>query len=224
MFDRIAPTYDRVNRILSLGADKAWRKITIKSLAIKDGDTVLDIATGTGDLAILSLSHGTCNIVGIDISREMTAIASRKSRDLGFARRALFVNGDAISMPLRDSAVNSAMVAFGIRNMTDVAGFFIELHRVLINEGRAAILEFSLPDPPLLRCLYLIYLKKILPLIGEIMSGDKAAYRYLAESVTNFTSPYELQPLMRLSGFEVISSRPLSLGIVHLFVLRKSKD
>lgn len=221
MFDRIAPSYDRLNRILSLNMDQSWRRKAVGALAIKDGDSVLDIATGTGDLAMAALSGRSCTIVGIDLSREMIALASRKSRSRGHSRRTLFLTGDALAVPLKNGSMHHAMVAFGIRNMKSLEGFFDELHRVLVDGGRVVILEFSLPENRLLRGLYLAYFKGILPFVGGRLSGNFSAYRYLTESVLDFPSPAELALLMNRCGFGVVASRRLSLGIVHLFVLEK---
>lgn len=221
MFDRIAPTYDRLNRVLSLGIDQVWRKAAVQALAIEDGDVVLDIATGTGDLAMAALRDRSCTIIGIDLSHEMIAIASRKSSSCDCSQRALFLIGDALAVPLKNRSMHRAMVAFGIRNMKSLEGFLKELYRVLFEGGRMAILEFSLPENRLLRDLYLAYFKVILPFVGGRLSGNAGAYRYLTESVLDFPSPAELSLLMNRCGFRVIASRRLSLGIVHLFVLEK---
>lgn len=221
MFDRIAPSYDRLNRILSLNIDRSWRRRAIRALAIEDGDCVLDIATGTGDLAMAALSRRSCTIVGIDLSLEMIALASQKSRSRGHSRRTLFVAGDALAVPLKNGSMHRAMAAFGIRNMKSLEGFFEELHRVLVDGGRVVILEFSLPENRILRGLYLAYFKGILPFVGGALSGNFSAYRYLTESVLDFPSPAELALLMNRCGFGVLASRRLSRGIVHLFVLEK---
>ncbi|MCK9229081.1 MAG: ubiquinone/menaquinone biosynthesis methyltransferase [Syntrophales bacterium] len=221
LFDGIAPTYDRLNRILSLGIDRSWRRAAVRELAIEDGDTVLDVATGTGDLAIAALSGASCRIAGIDLSREMIAVASRKSKSRGHSRRALFLIGDALSVPLKSGSIHRAMVAFGIRNMKSPDGFFDELRRVLVQGGRAMILEFALPENPLLRALYLVYFARVLPLIGGLLSGNRDAYRYLTESVLDFPSPAHLLLMMNRHGFGVIMSRRLFPGIVHLFVIEK---
>lgn len=222
MFDRIAPSYDRINRILSLCIDRTWRKKAVQSLDIGSGDRILDIATGTGDLALDALqADPACTVVGIDLSREMIARGIRKSRLRGFSRRFSFVNGDALALPFKDATMNRAMVAFGIRNMSNRTTFLDELNRILTDDGRAAILEFSLPENRPVRLIYLAYFQKLLPLVGTLLSGHPGAYRYLTESVLDFPSPEELSNKMRERGFNVVSLRRLSFGIVHLYLLHK---
>ncbi|OPL13226.1 MAG: hypothetical protein AVO39_10800 [delta proteobacterium MLS_D] len=224
MFDRIALRYDLVNRVLSLWIDQTWRHITVRNLTVKPGDRVLDIATGTGDLALRALqSEKMCRVVGIDLSQEMLAIASRKSRRRGFSDRSFFVNGDALLLPFRDGVFDRAMVAFGIRNMNNIEAFLDELHRVITVGGRAAILEFSLPSNPLIRHIYLVYLTRILPLVGRFLSGDDGAYRYLTDSVLEFSSPSLLRKFMRKRGFDLIGSQRLFFGIAHLFILARKQ-
>ncbi len=221
MFDGIAATYDRLNRILSLSTDQVWRRSAIRFLDVKDGHRVLDIATGTGDLALLALSKARCTVAGVDLSGEMLSIAAPKMDRGGFADRALFIRGDALRLPFRDGVFDRAMVAFGIRNMIRVEDFLDEVFRVLAEEGRVAVLEFSLPSNSLLRRLYMAYFTQLLPLIGGHMSGNNKAYRYLCDSVLGFSSPDELKELMQHHGYLIRHSRQLFWGIAHLFILQK---
>jgi Methylase involved in ubiquinone/menaquinone biosynthesis len=161
MFDQIAPRYDLLNHILSLSVDTLWRRKAIRRLGIKRGDSILDIATGTGDLFMLALKRNRdCRIVGIDISSEMLHIASQKKDRKGYRGRYFLVAGDACSMPFRGYAFDHAMVAFGIRNMSDVEDLFKEVRRILKDGGKFAILEFSIPEVHFIRKIYLIYLKR----------------------------------------------------------------
>ncbi|MCK9275656.1 MAG: bifunctional demethylmenaquinone methyltransferase/2-methoxy-6-polyprenyl-1,4-benzoquinol methylase UbiE [Syntrophales bacterium] len=221
MFDRIAPTYDKVNTILSFGTDRLWRKTAIRHLGIKKDQKVLDVATGTGELASLVLSKVQCTITGVDLSREMLAIAEVKAKNRGFSDRLFFINGDALKLPFTEHTFDNAMVAFGLRNMMHIGDFLDEIYRVLIENGKMAILEFSLPANPLMRRIYLFYLKTLLPYIGGRVSGNSGAYRYLYESVFSFPPPGKLLALMHTHGFEITAMKPIFLGIAHLFILRK---
>jgi demethylmenaquinone methyltransferase/2-methoxy-6-polyprenyl-1,4-benzoquinol methylase len=220
MFDRIAPTYDLLNSILSFSLDKAWRRAAINLLEIRAGDTVLDIATGTGDLAIPA-AQGGGNVIGIDLSRQMLLHALGKAEEQGLRTRYSVVQGDALSMPFRDETFNSAMVAFGIRNMNNLEAFLGEIHRVLSVRGRFSVLEFSLPGRSLFRWIYGAYLTYVVPIIGGLISGDYDAYRYLRDSVTGFPVPAALEDIMKRQGFRVVLSRPIFGGISHLYLIEK---
>jgi demethylmenaquinone methyltransferase / 2-methoxy-6-polyprenyl-1,4-benzoquinol methylase len=220
MFDRIAPTYDLLNTILSLSLDKAWRRAAVDLLEIRTGDTVLDIATGTGDLAFSAAFDGA-NVIGIDLSRQMLLRALRKADEWDLRMRYSVVQGDALSMPFRNAAFNSAMVAFGIRNMNNLEAFLAEIHRVLSISGRFSVLEFSLPESSLFRWIYGAYLTYVVPIIGGLISGDYDAYRYLRDSVSVFPVPKALEDMMKRQGFRIVRSRPVFCGISHLYLIEK---
>ncbi len=219
MFDRIAPTYDLLNAALSCSMDSRWRKTVISSLDIKDGDTLLDIATGTGDMAFRACRTTGCTVTGMDISRRMLEIAARKNRE--FRERFHIAVGDAIAMPFSNETFDHAMTAFGIRNMPDLPAFLDEAFRVLKDGGKLAVLELSVPSHLPWRWVYLAYFKTILPVIGGLVSGDFQAYRYLRDSVMGFPPPGELERLMNKGGFEIIQSLPLFLEIAHIYLLKK---
>ena len=220
MFDRIAPTYDRLNMILSFSIDKAWRKEAIESLEIREGDVILDVATGTGALAFLAVSRGG-NVVGIDLSMQMLIRAGIKLRQSSSISKYTPVQGDALLMPFRSGTFNSAMVAFGIRNMENIETFLDELSRVLNPHGRFSILEFSVPEKAPFRWMYMIYLKYVLSSVGGLVSGDHEAYRYLRDSVMGFPAPKILEGIMEGRGFRVVQSRSLFGGISHLYLVEK---
>ncbi|MGZ6220517.1 MAG: ubiquinone/menaquinone biosynthesis methyltransferase [Syntrophales bacterium] len=220
MFDRIAPTYDLLNTILSFSLDKAWRRAAIDLLEIRACDAVLDIATGTGDLAIPVASRGG-NVIGLDLSRQMLLRALGKAEEQGLRIRYSVVQGDALSMPFRNETFNSAMVAFGIRNMNNLDAFFAEIHRVLRVQGRFSVLEFSMPEGSLFRWMYGAYLTYVVPIIGGLISGDYDAYRYLRDSVAGFPVPGALEGMMEGQGFRVVRSRPIFWGISHLYLIEK---
>ncbi len=220
MFDAIAPTYDTLNTILSFSIDKVWRKAAIKSLVIRPGDLVLDVATGTGDLALLATSRGGW-VIGIDLSRQMLLHASSKAREQSLDTQYAVVQADALSMPFRNDTFNSAMVAFGIRNMENMDVFLTEIHRVLNPHGRFSILEFSVPEGLPFRWIYLAYLTYVIPCIGYLISGNYDAYRYLSDSVMKFPTPKTLEGIMEKQGFRIIRSRALLGGISHLYLVEK---
>jgi len=225
MFDQIAPTYDLVNHILSLSIDIVWRQRTIRKLEIKHGDVILDIATGTGDLALLALKENRgCRVVGIDLSGEMLHIATKKRDAKGYRTRYLLVQGDASNIPLKGHSFEHVMVAFGIRNVSNIGRLLREIRRTLKQEGRFAILEFSVPQSHFMREIYLFYFKKILPLLGGLFSRKASAYRYLRDSVMAFHTPAELEHMLWESGFTVLQSLSLWFGICHIFIAKKRME
>ncbi len=225
MFDRIAPTYDALNHLLSLFIDIKWRRKTLDRLGIKEGNLILDVATGTGDLAMLALgANRGCRVVGIDLSGEMLRLAVKKKAGKGYDKRYFPVEGDASDMPLKEDSLDHAMVAFGIRNMSDVESFFRETGRVIKKGGRLAILELSVPKIRFVRKIYLIYLKKLIPLIGGGISGKTDTYNYLRDSVIAFHAPVELEKMLRANDFRIIESLPLWFGICHLYVAENERS
>lgn len=221
MFSRIAHTYDRLNTILSFGIDRRWRKTAIRRLGIRDGEYVLDIATGTGDLAILALQRTKCSVVGIDLSRDMLKLAVSKAQPHSGGRWYQPAQADALAIPFRSQAFSKAMVAFGVRNMEDPAVFFEEVCRGMKVGGRLAVLEFSVPRNVFFKGIYLIYFTHVLPLIGGVISRDFAAYKYLRDSVLEFPPPNELERMMKDRCLRVVHSTSLFLGIAHLYILEK---
>ncbi len=224
LFDDITPTYDRLNHLMSMSIDRIWRSQALDHLEIKDGEMVLDIATGTGDMAIQALSRADCSMVGIDLSRNMLQIAVEKWGRKGPGTSFPAVQGDALSMPFKTGSFDKAIVAFGIRNVQDVGAFLAEVNRVMKKGGRFAVLELSVPICRITRPLYLTYLTQILPLIGSMQSGDLAAYRYLSDSILSFPKPEELERIMVSKGFKLVRSISQTQGICHLYVLEKEGD
>ena len=224
MFDRIAPTYDLLNRLLSLSIDTVWRRKAIRRLGIKRGDSILDIATGTGDLSLVALKKDKdCRVAGIDLSGEMLRIAERKRDREGYSGRYSLIEGDACNMPFKEGVFDHAMAAFGIRNVPDVEGLLRETRRILKNGGKFAILEFSVPKIHFIRGIYFLYFKRIIPLIGGLFSGKSGAYRYLRDSVIAFHTPGELEDMLQRSGFVIVESLPLWFDICQLYVVKVKK-
>jgi demethylmenaquinone methyltransferase/2-methoxy-6-polyprenyl-1,4-benzoquinol methylase len=218
MFDAIAPRYDFLNHLLSGGIDRTWRTRAIRSLALTGSERVLDLCTGTGDLAMAALRArpGAASVVGVDFAAAMLCVADEKLRRAG-DRRITLVRGDATRIPLADSSVDAVTIAFGIRNVEDVPAACAEMHRVVNPGGRLAILEFAVPTLPGWRSLYGWYVKHVLPRIGSAVSRHDGAYHYLPASIDAFSTPDELVKVLRQSGFAQVAAVPLTLGSVCLY-------
>jgi len=224
MFDSIAPKYDFLNHLLSAGIDRRWRAKAIKSLALTGRERVLDLCTGTGDLAIAArtASPGAARVVGVDFSAAMLRFGREKLRARRLWPAVSSVRGDATRIPLASQSVDAAMVAFGIRNVNDMPGAFAEMHRVLVPGGRLAILEFGNPTTPGIRQAYRWYSAHVLPRIGRLVSRSGDAYSYLPASIEAFASADSLVELLRRAGFADITVRPLTFGTVYLFTALKA--
>jgi demethylmenaquinone methyltransferase / 2-methoxy-6-polyprenyl-1,4-benzoquinol methylase len=217
MFASIAARYDLLNHLLSGDIDRRWRRLVAKTLSAilaKSDARVLDVACGTGDLSLALFEGGEARIVGLDFCRPMLDIAVSKASRSGFSLP--FVEGDALDLPFADSSFEAATIAFGLRNLTSVEAGFKELFRVLKPGGRVAVLEFSKAQTPLLRSIFKVYFTKLLPLFGGLISGSRAAYQYLPESVSLFPNQNELANLMTQAGFENVTFRNLTGGIAAL--------
>jgi demethylmenaquinone methyltransferase/2-methoxy-6-polyprenyl-1,4-benzoquinol methylase len=219
MFDAIAGRYDFLNHVLSAGIDRRWRRRAIASLALGGGERVLDLCTGTADLAIAARTAKPAarRVVGVDFASAMLQVGREKLAAGTFNDSIALVRGDAMRVPLGDRSVDAVTIAFGIRNVQDVAGTAAEIHRVLKVNGRLAILEFAVPTTPIVRGLYLWYFKHILPRIGRLVSRHDAAYEYLPASVGAFESPDQLVKILRQAGFRDVKASPLTFGIVFLY-------
>jgi demethylmenaquinone methyltransferase/2-methoxy-6-polyprenyl-1,4-benzoquinol methylase len=209
MFDRIAPVYDAMNRVMTVGLDLRWRRLAAGA-AVRPGDRVLDAACGTGDLALADARAGAGQVVGLDFSEPMLARARRKGPELEWLR------GDVLAMPFADSSFDAATVGFGIRNVADLELGLKELRRVLRPGGRLAILEITHPRG-LLRPFYSLWFDRVVPLLGRVLPGG-AAYAYLPASVRRFPPAEELAELMRAAGFAEVRFRRLGGSIVALHV------
>ncbi|MDE3046502.1 MAG: bifunctional demethylmenaquinone methyltransferase/2-methoxy-6-polyprenyl-1,4-benzoquinol methylase UbiE [Verrucomicrobiota bacterium] len=216
MFNEISSTYDRVNRILSLGQDVRWRKKVAMHLPLQPHLQVLDLATGTGDQlgAITRAGLSIRKMVGLDLSKEMLAIAHKKWPQIEF------LHGDAMHIPFEPSSFDAITFSFGIRNVETPLQSLKEMHRVLKSDGRALILEFSTPSH-WIRPFFLFYLRKILPRLGALLSGHKEAYRYLNRTIESFPSGDAFLALMKEAGFTKTYRVPMNFGGVTLYVGEK---
>lgn len=223
MFDGIAPSYDRLNHLMSLGVDKIWRRRALKEIVDGTQQQILDVACGTGDstIAIALKAAPGSRITGIDISTGMMEPLMRKAAHEGVHDRIKLLVADALDMPFPDGTFHRVTCAFGVRNFEDKSRGLAEFHRVLKPGGKAVILELSVPSKPWLRQLYDIYFMHILPWIGGMVSGNKEAYRYLPASVHAFPSPPAFCAMMEEAGFRNVRHISLSMGLCRLYTGEK---
>ena len=207
MFDRIAPVYDLMNRVMTVGLDQRWRRLTVREV-VSAGDRVLDGCCGTGDLAVAARKAGAAEVIGLDFSAPMLERARRKEPAIEW------IEGDLLELPFEDASFDAATVGFGVRNVADLDRGLAELRRVLRPGGRVGILEITKPKGPL-RLFYKLWFDVLIPLAGRILPGGKA-YTYLPASVRRFPGPAELAELMRERGFGEVAYRRLAGGIVAL--------
>ena len=206
MFDRIAPVYDAMNRVMTAGLDRAWRRLTVEAV-VQPGDRVLDACCGTGDLALAAEREGGA-VTGLDFSPKMLERARRKSETI------TWVEGDLLELPFEDGSFDAATVGFGVRNVADLEAALAELRRVLRPGGRLAILEITQPRG-LLRPFFSLWFDRIVPLLGKVLPGGRA-YTYLPASVRRFPGAEELVALLERDGFEHVRVRLLGGSIVAL--------
>jgi demethylmenaquinone methyltransferase/2-methoxy-6-polyprenyl-1,4-benzoquinol methylase len=219
MFNAIAPRYELVNSLCSGGRDAAWRRKTIRLSGVTPDDDVLDIATGTGDLARAFAKAGPRSIVGTDFAHEMLSRA-RLDASGGVDR---WCEADALKLPFRDQSFSITSCAFGVRNFRDLDVGLSEMHRVLRPGGRAVILEFTRPTNALARGFYEVYSNRLMPVVASWVSGDKSgAYRYLPKSVVSFLDAAQMCERLRAVGFHEATATPLTMGVVTVYVATKS--
>lgn len=220
MFDTIAPKYDFLNRLLSLRQDLYWRREMVRAACLPKTPRVLDAACGTCDVALETRAQtgSGARIFGLDFSFGMLALGKKKLIRQDTGSGIGLINGDALALPFAENLFDGVFIAFGIRNIIDRERAVRSFLDVLKPGRRMVILELTTPENRLLKSLYLVYFKKILPLIGSFFSKDRHAYRYLPESVVKFPSNSEFTGLIRRAGFEKIRYKPMTFGIVTLFV------
>ena len=217
IFESIAGDYDFLNHLLSFGVDHYWRKKALRLTGVDSGSILLDVACGTGDVAIAARKFNVNNIYGADFSHNMLKLFNQKSDWI----KGKNVQMVAENMPIKDESVTNITVAFGVRNFYDIQQGFNSFHRVLKKNGKATVIEFSLPSNSLFRWLYKFYFKNILPFVGGIISGDKEAYKYLPNSVEEFDEKVNIPSLLKNSGFNKIEKHNLTFGIVQVVIAEK---
>jgi demethylmenaquinone methyltransferase/2-methoxy-6-polyprenyl-1,4-benzoquinol methylase len=216
IFEDIAPTYDRTNRVLSGGIDLYWRRKMAMLLPQVEKIKLLDLATGTGDQLLALLKHSSTidQAVGIDLAEEMLKIGRTKLKAYD---QVILQKASATDIPYPENSYDCATMSFGIRNVDNVLGCLGEIYRVLRPKGRALILEFSLPTNKWIQKTYLLYLNKLLPRIGKLISAHEHAYTYLAKTIQSFPQAEAFCKLMKKAGFSEVKAHPLTFGIVTIY-------
>ena len=218
MFDSIAPADDTMNRLMTLGIDRRWRRKTVAEAVSGNPEAILDIATGTGDLAIaLARAAEGATVTGVDLSEGMIEVGRRKVAEAGLSDRVKLSPADALALPFADNSFDVITVAFGVRNFEHLAEGYAEMLRVLRPGGRLVILELSLPEQKLIRGLFKLYFLHILPLIGGLISGNRGAYRYLPESVLRFPPKDIFLNMLTSAGFVNVGHKALTFGICRMY-------
>ena len=220
MFDNIAPTYDKLNHVLSLNVDKLWRRHALREIVDGTPQRILDVACGTGDstISIAKAAAAGTEIIGADISEGMMALVKGKAEKAGVGERITLQVADGEDLPYRERMFDRVTCAFGIRNFEHKERGLSEFLRVLKSGGKAVILELSVPQNRLVRWTYDLYFLHILPGIGGAVSGDRAAYKYLPASVHSFPSPSDFCRMMEASGFRNVRCQTFSFGLCRMFV------
>lgn len=217
IFDSISHRYDLLNHLLSAGIDFYWRHKALKLTNFKKDSVLLDIACGTGDFAAAARKKGVKNIYGADLSLNMLKHFNKKTD----WSRGKLVEMVAEDIPFQDNYFSNITVAFGVRNFFDIQKAFFEFKRVLNRNGKVTILEFRLPEKGIIHALYMFYFKKLLPFIGKLISKDREAYQYLPDSVEEFDQKVDLKKMLQAAGFNNVSTKSLTLGIVQVVIAEK---
>ena len=222
MFDDISTSYDFLNHFLSLGIDRYWRKKFLKQLPISNNTSILDVATGTGDIGFEIRKKFSCPIIGLDYSYKMLEVGKQKAKKLE-TKDFKFIQGDAEALPFDDNAFDIITISYGFRNLSNFNNALNEFYRVLKPNGTLGILEFSKSKYKIFSICFNIYFHYILPFIGKLISGSNA-YKYLPESVIEFASRDELLKLMKKSNFNKCYMSDLTFGITTIFIGQKNND
>ena len=221
MFDNISGNYDGLNRIISFGTDVKWRKKIVAFLKEKSPDSILDIATGTGDLAIAMAKTGATKIIGLDLSPGMLEVGKKKVSNKNLQNTIEMVVGDSENLPFEDNSFDAITVAFGVRNFENLEKGLEEIYRVLKPEGHFVVLETSVPTKTPFKQGYKIYTKYVLPSIGNLFSKDRSAYKYLSESASVFPHGQAFNNILKKIGFIGIENKPQTMGVASIYVASK---
>lgn len=221
MFDTISKNYDGLNRVISFGIDVKWRKRVVAILKNKNPKTILDIATGTGDLAINLVKTGAEKVVGLDISAGMLEVGKQKVADKDLGDKVEMVLGDSENLPFEENSFDAITVAFGVRNFETLEKGLKEILRILRPEGTFVVLETSVPTKFPYKQGYKFYTKYILPVIGRLFSKDASAYAYLCESASIFPHGEDFNNILRKTGFIGVENRPQTFGVASIYVATK---
>lgn len=218
MFDSIAPAYDFMNRAMTFGLDKWWRSIAVKSIVKRSPSAILDVATGTGDVAIaLAKALPSAHVTGIDLSEEMIRVGREKITHAGFQDRVEMSTGDCMALPMADETFDCITVAYGVRNFEHLLQGYREMYRVLRPGGMLCVIELSTPTSGMVKPFYSLYTRHVIPLVGRMVSKDVRAYSYLPESIAAVPQGREMLSLMREAGFNSTSLRTLTFGVCAIY-------
>lgn len=219
MFDSIAPAYDFMNRAMTLGIDRLWRRKAVGMLRADKPEMVLDVATGTGDLAILlARKLPQARITGVDLSSGMIKVGQEKIAAKGLSNRICLQVGDCLSLPFDDGTFDCVTVAYGVRNFSDLEAGYREMHRVMRPGGKLCVIELSTPRNRIVKPLYNLYTKHIIPLVGRMVSKDTRAYSYLPESIAAVPQRESMCELMRRAGFKEAHFRSMTFGVCTIYI------
>ena len=221
MFDNISEKYDFLNHFLSMGIDIKWRKKVLKIVQSKKPKTILDIATGTGDVAILLAKANPEKIVGLDLSNGMLEVGKRKVKEKNLDSLIEMIQGDSEDLPFEDNSFDVITVSFGVRNFENLAKGIQEINRVLKPGGTFIVLEFSQPTKFPMKQLYRFYSKRVLPIFGKMISKDNSAYTYLPESVAAFPFGTAFNNILEKNGFNNATDKPVTFGIASIYTATK---
>lgn len=225
IFNEIASTYDFLNHTLSFGIDIYWRNKLLKHLPTKESINALDLATGTGDVALTLVKDSRIKkITGIDLSKAMVDIGIEKVKKKGLDKKIFLMLGDGVNIPAGDKVFDLTTISFGIRNFSDPEKSLRDIHRVLKSDGRLMIMEFAIPTNAFIKAIYFFYFRYFLPRIGNLVSKHKDAYTYLNQSVEDFPYGDDFLALMKKAGFKNLSKESLTFGIAMLYIGDKNED
>lgn len=223
MFDSIAPAYDFMNRAMTMGIDRLWRRRAVSMVKRANPSHILDVATGTGDLAItLARALPASRVTGIDLSPGMIALGREKVEAASLTDRVTLVEGDCLALPFDDATFDCVTVAYGVRNFERLAEGYREMARVLAPGGTLCVIELTTPRNPLVKPLYNLYTRHIIPLVGRMVSKDVRAYAYLPESIAAVAQGREMLALMEAAGLTDTRLRSMTLGTCTIYIARKS--
>jgi len=221
MFDNISKEYDGLNRVISFGIDIKWRKKVVEIIGKTNPNSILDIATGTGDLAINLAQTNASKIIGLDISEGMLKVGRKKIKKLNLDNTIEMVFGDSEKIPFKENSFDAITVAFGVRNFENLEKGLSEIYRVLKTGGIFVVLETSIPTKTPYKQGYHFYSTKILPLIGKLFSRDKSAYKYLSDSAATFPHGKAFNNILQKTGFIAIENKPQTFGVASIYIAKK---
>ena len=221
MFDTISKEYDNLNRVISFGIDIKWRNKVVEIVGKTNPETILDIATGTGDLAISLAKTSASKIIGLDISEGMLSVGRKKIEKLNLNKKIEMVLADSEEIPFEDASFDAITVAFGVRNFENLEKGLSEIYRVLKKGGIFVVLETSIPTKTPYKQGYKFYSTKILPTIGRVFSNDKVAYKYLSDSAAAFPYGEAFNNILRKTGFIAIENKPQTFGVASIYLAKK---